>query len=111
MINVLDITKEYRTEGRVHRALSGVSFTLAKGEKLGAWSLTEPEAGSVTGFAGLIEPVVAGSMPPPKAVARDSSKLCRRQAGVPGSGVIVPTALREGSGCWQFAMIELRLAW
>src|SRR5438876_4163181 len=34
MINALDVTKEYRTEGRVHRALSGVSFSLAKGEKL-----------------------------------------------------------------------------
>lgn len=34
MINVVDVTKDYRTEGRVHRALSGVSFTVAKGEKL-----------------------------------------------------------------------------
>jgi len=34
MISVIDVTKDYRTEGRVHRALSGVSFTVAKGEKL-----------------------------------------------------------------------------
>jgi len=34
MITVAQVTKEYRTEGRVHRALSGVSFTLAKGQKL-----------------------------------------------------------------------------
>src|SRR6266700_4940433 len=34
MIRAVQITKEYRTEGRVHRALSGVSFSLAKGEKL-----------------------------------------------------------------------------
>jgi capsular polysaccharide transport system ATP-binding protein len=34
MISAVEVTKEYRTEGRVHRALSGVSFTVAKGEKL-----------------------------------------------------------------------------
>ena len=34
MIRVVDVTKVYRTEGRVHRALSGVSFTVSKGEKL-----------------------------------------------------------------------------
>jgi capsular polysaccharide transport system ATP-binding protein len=34
MIRVVDVTKEYRTAGRVLRALSGVSFTLARGEKL-----------------------------------------------------------------------------
>ena len=34
MINVVDVTKDYRTEGRVHRVLSGISFTVAKGEKL-----------------------------------------------------------------------------
>jgi capsular polysaccharide transport system ATP-binding protein len=34
MIKVTDLTKAYRTEGRVHRALSGVSFSIAKGEKL-----------------------------------------------------------------------------
>jgi capsular polysaccharide transport system ATP-binding protein len=34
MISVVNVTKDYRTEGRVHRALSGISFTLAKGEKL-----------------------------------------------------------------------------
>ena len=34
MIRAVQITKEYRTEGRVHRALSGVSFSVAKGEKL-----------------------------------------------------------------------------
>jgi capsular polysaccharide transport system ATP-binding protein len=34
MISAVDITKDYRTEGRVHRVLSGISFTVAKGEKL-----------------------------------------------------------------------------
>ena len=34
MISAVDVTKDYRTEGRVHRALSDVSFTVAKGEKL-----------------------------------------------------------------------------
>jgi capsular polysaccharide transport system ATP-binding protein len=34
MIRAVDVTKEYQTEGRVHRALSSVSFTLGKGEKL-----------------------------------------------------------------------------
>src|ERR1700757_548680 len=34
MINAIDVTKDYRTEGRVHRALSDVSFTVAKGEKV-----------------------------------------------------------------------------
>jgi capsular polysaccharide transport system ATP-binding protein len=34
MIRAIDVTKDYQTEGRVHRALSSVSFTLGKGEKL-----------------------------------------------------------------------------
>src|SRR6266404_1601384 len=34
MIRAVQVTKEYRTEGRVHRALSGVSFSVARGEKL-----------------------------------------------------------------------------
>jgi capsular polysaccharide transport system ATP-binding protein len=34
MINAIDVTKDYRTEGRFHRVLSNVSFTVAKGEKL-----------------------------------------------------------------------------
>jgi capsular polysaccharide transport system ATP-binding protein len=34
MITAVDLTKEYRLEGRIHRAVSGVSFTLARGEKL-----------------------------------------------------------------------------
>jgi capsular polysaccharide transport system ATP-binding protein len=34
MINAIDVTKDYRTEGRFHRVLSNVSFTMAKGEKL-----------------------------------------------------------------------------
>jgi capsular polysaccharide transport system ATP-binding protein len=35
MIRAIDVTKDYQTEGRMHRALSSVSFTLGKGEKLG----------------------------------------------------------------------------
>src|SRR5713226_8092725 len=34
MIRAVDVSKEYRTEGRTHRALDGVSLTLAKGDKL-----------------------------------------------------------------------------
>jgi capsular polysaccharide transport system ATP-binding protein len=34
MISAIDITKDYRTEGRFHRVLSNVSFTVDKGEKL-----------------------------------------------------------------------------
>src|SRR5438477_2487506 len=34
MIRAVELTKEYRTEGRVHRAVSGVSFTVGRGEKL-----------------------------------------------------------------------------
>jgi capsular polysaccharide transport system ATP-binding protein len=34
MIRAIQVSKEYRTEGRTHRALNGVSFTLSKGEKL-----------------------------------------------------------------------------
>ena len=34
MIRAVGVSKEYRTEGRIHFALSGVSFTVAKGEKL-----------------------------------------------------------------------------
>ena len=34
MIHAVNVTKDYRTEGRVHRALSNVSFTVAKGEKV-----------------------------------------------------------------------------
>jgi len=34
MIEALNVTKEYRSEGRVHRAVSDVSFSVARGEKL-----------------------------------------------------------------------------
>jgi len=34
MISAVDVTKDYWTEGRVHRVLSGVSFSVVKGEKL-----------------------------------------------------------------------------
>ena len=34
MISAVGVTKDYWTEGRIHRVLSGVSFTLARGEKL-----------------------------------------------------------------------------
>lgn len=34
MITAVDVTKEYRIEGRIHRAVSGVSFTVGRGEKL-----------------------------------------------------------------------------
>jgi capsular polysaccharide transport system ATP-binding protein len=34
MISAIDVTKDYRTEGRVHRVLSNISFAVAKGEKL-----------------------------------------------------------------------------
>jgi capsular polysaccharide transport system ATP-binding protein len=34
MITVAGITKEYRTQGKVHRVLSDISFAIKKGEKL-----------------------------------------------------------------------------
>jgi ABC-type multidrug transport system ATPase subunit len=34
MIEALNVTKEYRAEGRVHHAVSDVSFGVARGEKL-----------------------------------------------------------------------------
>ena len=34
MIRAVDLCKEYRTEGRVHRVLSNVSFTVERGEKV-----------------------------------------------------------------------------
>jgi capsular polysaccharide transport system ATP-binding protein len=34
MISVTNLIKEYRTEGRMHRAVNGVSFSVARGEKL-----------------------------------------------------------------------------
>jgi capsular polysaccharide transport system ATP-binding protein len=34
MIRAIDITKEYRVEGRTHRAVNGVSFSVDRGEKL-----------------------------------------------------------------------------
>jgi capsular polysaccharide transport system ATP-binding protein len=34
MISALNLVKEYRIEGRVHRAVNGVSFSLARGQKL-----------------------------------------------------------------------------
>ena len=34
MIRAIDVSKEYRVEGRVHRAVSGVSFSVERGEKL-----------------------------------------------------------------------------
>jgi capsular polysaccharide transport system ATP-binding protein len=34
MISVAGITKEYRTQGKVHRVLSDISFAIKKGEKL-----------------------------------------------------------------------------
>jgi capsular polysaccharide transport system ATP-binding protein len=34
MIRAVDVTKEYRVEGRLHRAVSGVSFSIGRGEKL-----------------------------------------------------------------------------
>src|SRR6516165_9002781 len=33
MISAIDVTKDYWTEGRAHRALSGVSFVISKGER------------------------------------------------------------------------------
>jgi len=34
MIKAIEITKEYRVEGRTHRAVNGVSFSVDRGEKL-----------------------------------------------------------------------------
>src|SRR5262252_8431650 len=34
MIEAINVTKDYRVEGRVHRAVSNVSFSVSRGEKL-----------------------------------------------------------------------------
>jgi capsular polysaccharide transport system ATP-binding protein len=34
MIRAIDLSKEYRTEGRVHRVLSNISFAVERGEKI-----------------------------------------------------------------------------
>jgi capsular polysaccharide transport system ATP-binding protein len=34
VISAINITKEYQTEGRIHRVLNGITCTVAKGEKL-----------------------------------------------------------------------------
>jgi capsular polysaccharide transport system ATP-binding protein len=34
MIEAIDVSKEYKIEGRVHRVLSGISFIVERGEKL-----------------------------------------------------------------------------
>jgi capsular polysaccharide transport system ATP-binding protein len=34
MIRAIDLSKEYRSEGRVHRVLNSVSFTVERGEKI-----------------------------------------------------------------------------
>jgi len=34
MIQAIDVSKEYRSEGRVHRVLNSVSFTVQRGEKI-----------------------------------------------------------------------------
>jgi len=34
MISAINISKEYRLEGRIHRAVRGLSFTVGRGEKL-----------------------------------------------------------------------------
>jgi len=34
MIRAIDVTKAYHVEGRLHRAVNGVSFTVSRGEKL-----------------------------------------------------------------------------
>src|SRR5438876_6794503 len=71
MINALDLTKEYRTEGRVHRALSAVSFTLDRGEKLavlgrngaGKSTLIRLLGGVELPTAGFIEQSMSSSWP------------------------------------------------
>jgi capsular polysaccharide transport system ATP-binding protein len=34
MIRAIDLSKEYKTEGRIHRVLSNISFALERGEKI-----------------------------------------------------------------------------
>ena len=71
MIRAVDLTKEYRTEGRVHRALSAVSFTLDRGEKLavvgrngaGKSTLIRVLGGVEVPTAGFIQQTMSSSWP------------------------------------------------
>src|SRR6266446_9203668 len=62
MISAVDVTKEYRTEGRVHRALSGVSFTLARGEKLAILGRNGAGKSTLMRLLGRVELPTSGSI-------------------------------------------------
>src|SRR6516164_2978311 len=71
MIEAISVTKEYRTEGRIHRAVSNVSFSLGRGEKLaligrngaGKSTLIRMLGGVELPTAGFIEQTMSSSWP------------------------------------------------
>src|SRR5262249_32919325 len=72
MIRAVDVTKEYRVEGRLHRAVSGVSFSIGRGEKLaligrngaGKSNLVRMLGGGELPTNGSIQQSMSGAWPP-----------------------------------------------
>src|SRR6266446_5610959 len=62
MIRAVEVTKEYQTEGRVHRALSSVSFTLGKGEKLAVIGRNGAGKSTLMRLLGRVELPTSGSI-------------------------------------------------
>src|ERR1700758_4101505 len=62
MIKAVNVTKEYRTEGRVHRALGGVSFRVARGEKLAVLGRNGAGKSTLIRLLGKVELPTSGSI-------------------------------------------------
>jgi capsular polysaccharide transport system ATP-binding protein len=71
MMRVINVAKDYRIEGRIHRVLSGISFELAKGEKIavigrngaGKSTLIRILGGAEQPTAGVVENTMSVSWP------------------------------------------------
>jgi capsular polysaccharide transport system ATP-binding protein len=71
MIRAVDVSKDYRTEGKVHRVLNGISFTVERGEKLavlgrngaGKSTLIRVLGGVELPTSGFIEQTMSSSWP------------------------------------------------
>jgi capsular polysaccharide transport system ATP-binding protein len=71
MMRAVNVVKDYKTEGRTHRVLSGVSFAIAKGEKIavlgrngaGKSTLIRILGGAEQPTAGVVERAMSVSWP------------------------------------------------